>query len=276
MLAYPDINPVAIALGSIEIHWYGLMYVIGFALAWALGRWQANRGFSALKPAQIDDLLFYAAIGVIVGGRLGYILFYQLDAISTDPMRLLRVWEGGMSFHGGLLGVLVAAALFARKTGLAFFTITDFVAPLVPIGLFFGRIGNFINAELWGKPTDAPWGMIFPGTDGVPRHPSMLYEAVLEGLVLFIILFYLSIRPRARMLLSGVFLAGYGSARFAVEFVREPDAHIGHLWGTQWLNMGHVLSAPMIIAGLVLIALALKYNQIDPRVSPQKSPEHNQ
>lgn len=268
MIQYPDINPVALAIGPAEIHWYGLMYVIGFALAWALGRWQVSKGWATLKAGQVDDLLFYAAIGVIVGGRLGYILFYQFDAIAADPARLIRVWEGGMSFHGGLIGVLIAMGLFARKTGLAFFTLTDFISPLVPIGLFFGRIGNFINAELWGKPTDAPWGMVFPGTDGAPRHPSMLYEAVLEGLVLFIVLFILAMRPRARMLLSGLFLAGYGSARFIVEFVREPDAHIGHLWGTQWLNMGHILSAPMIIGGVILIALALKNRRIDTRIPP--------
>jgi len=211
-------------------------------------------------------------MGVIVGGRVGYMLFYQPGMLIDSPLSLFAIWDGGMSFHGGLLGVLVAMALFARSRALAFFTVTDFIAPLVPIGLFFGRIGNFINAELWGSPTTLPWGMVFPGGGPEPRHPSMLYEALLEGLVLFLLLWLFSMKPRPRMTVSGLFLAGYGVFRFGVEFVREPDAHIGYLAGG-WLTMGHLLSAPMILAGIALLGWGYRRGINDRPVHPQTGAE---
>ncbi|QJQ99908.1 prolipoprotein diacylglyceryl transferase [Halomonas sp. PGE1] len=251
MLDYPDIDPVAISLGPFQVHWYGLMYVVGFVAAWWLGRRRAAR--IGLTHDDIGDLLFYAAIGVVVGGRLGYALFYGLGQWSSDPLWIFRVWDGGMSFHGGLAGVLLASWWFARKKGLAYFTLTDFVAPLVPIGLGAGRIGNFINRELPGRVTELPWGMPFPGLGPEPRHPSALYEAVLEGAVLFVVLWFVSAKPRARGLISGLFLILYGVFRFAVEFVRLPDAHIGFI-AFGWVTMGMLLTLPMIVAGLALIA----------------------
>jgi len=266
VLIYPDINPVALSLGPLKIHWYGLMYVVGFAAAWLLGRYRAKQPHSVFTPSDVDDLLFYCALGVVLGGRIGYILFYQAGAWIHDPLMLLRLWEGGMSFHGGLIGVLIAIWLFARKTQQGFFTISDFVAPLVPPGLFAGRIGNFINGELWGSPTDLPWGMVFPYVDQLPRHPSMLYQAALEGLVLFILLWWFSARPRPRMAVSGLFLIGYGCFRFLVEFVREPDAHIGYLWGG-WLTMGQLLTTPMILIGLVFMVYAYRHRTHKPNAS---------
>jgi phosphatidylglycerol:prolipoprotein diacylglycerol transferase len=260
MLRYPDIDPVAVSFGPVAIHWYGLMYLIGFAAVWWLGRLRARRPDSGWNTDEIADLLFYGALGVILGGRIGYILFYNFGLFLDDPLMLLRVWQGGMSFHGGLLGVLVAMWLFGRKTGRAFFQVTDFMAPFVPIGLGAGRIGNFINAELWGRPTDLPWGMVFP-VDSLPRHPSMLYEAFLEGLVLFVILWWFSSKPRPRRAVSGMFLLWYGVFRFAVEFVREPDAHIGYL-AMGWLTMGHLLSAPMILFGVLLLVLAYRKKEV--------------
>ncbi|MGC9456967.1 MAG: prolipoprotein diacylglyceryl transferase, partial [Halothiobacillaceae bacterium] len=257
MLTYPEIDPVALALGPLKIHWYGLMYAVGFALAWALGRHRAGKPHTPLNAAQVDDLLFYCALGVVLGGRLGYILFYQSAGLVQDPLMILRLWEGGMSFHGGLIGVLTAMWLFARKTGKGFFEIGDFVAPLVPLGLCAGRIGNFINGELWGGPTDLPWGMVFPHVDELARHPSMLYQAALEGMALFLILWWFSARPRPTMAVSGLFLLGYGLFRGLVEFVREPDAHIGYLYGG-WLTMGQLLSLPMVIAGVALLVWAYR------------------
>ncbi|MDD3608789.1 MAG: prolipoprotein diacylglyceryl transferase [Halothiobacillaceae bacterium] len=262
MLVYPDIDPVVLSLGPLKVHWYGLMYLVGFVGGWWLGRLRAARPGSGWTAAEIDDLIFYAALGVVLGGRIGYVLFYHLPSFLADPLMLLRVWEGGMSFHGGLLGVLIATALFARKTGRAFFTVTDFIAPLVPVGLFAGRIGNFINGELWGAPTSLPWGMVFPHVDALPRHPSMLYEAALEGVVLFLLLWWFSARPRPRMAVSGLFLLAYGSFRFLVENVRMPDAHIGYLWA-DWLTMGMLLSLPMIAFGVLLLGLAWHYRVYD-------------
>lgn len=269
MLTYPDIDPIAIAVGPIKVHWYGLMYLIGFAIAWALGRWRASRPGSGWTGDMVDDVIFYCVIGVIVGGRLGYMLFYGFDQILENPLNLFKVWEGGMAFHGGLIGVLVAMGLFARRHRLRFFQVGDFMAPLVPPGLFFGRIGNFINGELWGDRTDLPWGMrlpceIFPGqcADQPPDallspavHASQLYEAALEGLVLFLLLWWFSNRPRPTMAVSGLFLLLYGVFRFAVEFVRVPDAHIGYL-AFDWLTMGQLLSTPMILFGALLLGLA--------------------
>jgi phosphatidylglycerol:prolipoprotein diacylglycerol transferase len=254
----PQIDPIAIQLGPLAIRWYGLMYLIGFAAAWWLGRRRARRPGSGWRAEQVDDLVFYAALGVILGGRVGYVLFYGFEQLLADPLYLLRIWQGGMSFHGGLLGVLVAAWLFGRKHGFGFFGTTDFVAPLVPLGLGAGRIGNFVNGELWGRVSDLPWAMVFAHAGPLPRHPSQLYEALLEGLVLFLLLWFYSARPRPRMAVSGLFLVGYGAARTAVEFAREPDAHLGFLAGG-WLTMGMLLSVPMVVAGAVLMGLAYRH-----------------
>ena len=202
MLTFPEIDPIALELGPLKVRWYGLMYLVGFAGGWWLGRRRAKHPGSGWKPLEVDDLLFYVALGVVLGGRVGYTLFYNLPAFLHDPLVLLRVWEGGMSFHGGLLGVLTALWLFGRKYGRGFFSITDFTAPLIPIGLFSGRLGNFINGELWGAPTEVPWAMIFPGAGPLPRHPTQLYEAALEGIALFLILWLYSARPRPTMAVS--------------------------------------------------------------------------
>ena len=273
MLTYPAIDPVAISIGPLNVHWYGLMYLVGFVGGWWLGRYRAGRPGSAWTAQQVDDLLFYIALGIILGGRIGYALFYALADVVADPLRLLRIWEGGMSFHGGLIGVILALWLFGRRRGLAFFHVADFVAPLVTVGLFAGRIGNFINAELWGGPAAGTLGMQVPcslapelcrrvgmaadGIHSIPVHASQLYEAALEGVVLFVILWTFSARPRPVMAVSGLFLVGYGVSRFLVEFVRLPDAHIGYL-AFGWLTMGQLLTLPMILAGLLLLGLAYR------------------
>jgi len=253
MLNYPEIDPVALALGPLKIHWYGLMYLIGFASAWYLGRIKAKK--IGWDPEQIDDLIFYGAMGVVLGGRFGYVLFYNFPVFAENPLILFKIWQGGMSFHGGLLGVVVALFLFAKKYKHDFFETVDFVAPLVPIGLGAGRIGNFINGELWGKPTDSVFGMLVPGLGNMPRHPSQLYEAVLEGLVLFVVLWLYSAKPKPTLAVSGLFLMGYGAFRFVVEFVRLPDAHIGYL-AFGWLTMGQILTVPMLLLGAFLMMKA--------------------
>src|SRR5690554_5416780 len=232
------------------------MYLLGFLVGWLGARYRARRPDSPVAPVQVDDLIFYTAFGVIVGGRVGYMLFYNLDGFLANPLSLFAIWQGGMSFHGGLIGVIVAMWLFARKVRRPFFSIADFVAPWITPGLGFGRIGNFINGELWGVETDpdAPWAMI---VDGVARHPSQLYEAFLEGLVLFVALVTFSARPRPTMAVSGLFLLLYGVFRFGVEFVREPDRDIGYI-AFGWLTQGQLLSAPMIVAGVVLLVLAYR------------------
>lgn len=257
-MKHPWIDPVALSLGPVDIHWYGLMYLLGFGAAWWLGRLRA-RTTPGWDPASIGDMIFYGALGVVIGGRVGYILFYDLQSYLDAPLNVLKVWEGGMSFHGGLVGVLIAIWLFARKTDKRFFEVGDFVAPLVPIGIGAGRIGNFINGELWGRVSDLPWAMVFadPRAGGLPRHPSQLYEAFLEGLVLFAILWLYSRKPRPTMSVSGLFLLCYGVFRFAVEFTRMPDAHIGFIAG-DWMTMGQLLSAPMILAGIALMVLAAR------------------
>ncbi|MEM7431980.1 MAG: prolipoprotein diacylglyceryl transferase [Pseudomonadota bacterium] len=255
MFTYPEIDEVIFSIGPLAIRWYGLMYVIGFFVAWWLARRRAIQPWSFVKPKEVDDLIFYAMLGVILGGRIGYALFYGTDQLLSDPLYLFKINEGGMSFHGGLAGVMIAMWWFARRRlGIRAWAVIDFVAPLVPWGLFFGRIGNFINGELWGKPTDLPWGF---QVDGVVRHPTMLYEALLEGPVLFLILWVFSSRERPVMSVSGLFLAGYGVFRFMVEFVRLPDAHIGYLAGG-WLTMGMILTIPMILGGLTLLFLAYR------------------
>ncbi len=262
MITFPTISPYLFQvdvpkLGTIGPTWYGLMYVVGFLLGYQWAKHRIKR-LPTWTELQISDLLTYAIVGVIVGGRVGYVLFYHLDLFLANPAYLFKITEGGMSFHGGLLGVAIAVFLFARKHDKGWVETCDFVTPIVPIGLFFGRIGNFINAELWGKTTDVPWGVVFPNGGPLPRHPSQLYEALLEGLLLFIIMNYMARQPRGRGFLSGLFLLGYGVARFAVEFVRVPDAHLGHV-GTgwlDWLTRGQQLSFPMIVigAGLMLYA----------------------
>jgi phosphatidylglycerol:prolipoprotein diacylglycerol transferase len=253
MLNFPQIDPVAVAIGPLKIHWYGLMYIIGIAAAW----WLARRRAIGMTAEQVDDLVFYVALGLVLGGRVGYVLFYNLSAFLHEPLLLFRVWEGGMSFHGGLLGALAGAWWCGRRHGLGLFVLTDLTAPLAPLGLFAGRIGNFINGELWGRTTDLPWGMVFPDAGPLPRHPSQLYEALLEGALLFIVLNLFIRKPRPRMAPSGLFLLGYGVCRLTVEFVREPDAHIGYLAGG-WLTMGMSLTLPMIAAGAVLLLLAYR------------------
>ena len=254
-MIYPTIDPVALSLGPIQIHWYGLMYLLGFSGAWWLGRLRAERfGWTAVE---VEDLLFYGAIGVIVGGRLGYSLFYDLPALIDNPLNLFKIWQGGMSFHGGLLGVVIAFGFFARATGKSYFSISDFIVPMVPVGLFFGRIGNFINGELWGKVSDVPWAMIFPNGGPLARHPSQLYEAMLEGVLLFVILWIYSAKPKPPGAVSGLFLLGYGFFRFMVEFVRIPDQQYGYLL-LEWITMGQILSLPMIVMGLFIILRAFQ------------------
>lgn len=255
MLSYPQIDPVAIQLGPISIQWYGIMYLLGFVAAWWLLRRRARRADPDWNHEQIDDLIFFGALGVIVGGRLGYLLFYQPAQWVADPLLVFRVWEGGMAFHGGLLGVIAALFWVARRQGRHPFDVTDFVAPVVPIGLGAGRIGNFINGELWGRTSDVPWAMVFPGAGPEPRHPSQLYEFALEGVVLFVLLWWFSAKPRPRMAVSGLFLLLYGFFRFMVEFVRMPDAYLGTI-AFDWLTMGQLLSLPMVAGGAVMLVLA--------------------
>jgi len=254
MLTYPEIDPVAFSLGPVKVHWYGLMYVLGFIAAWWLARRRAAAPRSTWKPVDVDDLIFFAAIGVILGGRLGWVLVYGFEGLRADPLSILRVWEGGMSFHGGLAGVMIAVALFARRRGRRVADVFDFTAPLPAVGLFAGRIGNFINGELWGAPTSLPWGML---VEGEARHPSQLYEAALEGLVLFTLVWWFTSKPRARLAPSGLFLTAYAAFRFAVEFVRLPDAHIGYL-AFGWLTMGQLLSLPMLVIGLAMLAWSVR------------------
>src|SRR5699024_2412403 len=242
MLTYPNIDPVAIALGPLKIHWYGLMYLVGIGGAWWLASRRLQRFDAQWTKDTLSDLVFWVAMGVILGGRLGYVLFYDLAAYIANPALVLRIWEGGMSFHGGFLGVLIAVLWFARKHKKPFWALMDFIAPLVPIGLGAGRIGNFINAELWGKASDVPWAMIFP-TDPMqlPRHPSQLYQFALEGVVLFLVLWIYSRKPRPAATVTGLFGVGYGLARIFVEFFRQPDPQLGYL-AFGWLTMGQVLS----------------------------------
>lgn len=268
-----DIDPVALDLGPVAIHWYGLMYVLGFFAAWWLGRRRIATGrWPEFGERQLEDLLFFGMVGVLLGGRLGYVIFYAFGDFLRDPLMIVRIQEGGMSFHGGLLGVIVALAIWARRHRIAVFDALDFAAPLVPIGLGLGRVGNFIGGELWGRPTELPWGVVFPRAlglsaeearrlweagllDQAARHPSQLYQAFLEGVVLFAVLWWFSRRRRPRYAVSGLFALLYGVFRFAVEFVREPDPQLGFV-AFGWLTMGQVLSLPLIAVGAVLLLLA--------------------
>jgi phosphatidylglycerol---prolipoprotein diacylglyceryl transferase len=252
MLQYHAFNPIAIEIGPFKVHWYGIMYLIGFGAGWWLARIRAARPGSTWKANDVDDFVFYAMLGVILGGRVGYVLFYGLSYWENDPWYPLKIWEGGMSFHGGLLGVLAAIAIFAVRQGRNIGDVFDFGAPLPGIGLMAGRIGNFINGELWGKATTEPWGF---QVDGQVRHASQLYEAFFEGLVLFVVLWWFTSTSRPRFAPSGLFLVIYGTARFGIEFVRVPDEHLGYL-AQGWVTMGQILSLPMIIVGVVLLAVA--------------------
>lgn len=260
MLIHPQFNPVALSLGPLSVHWYGLMYLLAFLQFWWLGRRRIlthpQLSQAGWTMQQLDDLLFYGVLGVIAGGRLGQVLFYEPGYYLTQPLQIFAVWRGGMSFHGGLLGVLLAMWLYARKTGRSWLEITDFVAPLVPLGLAVGRIGNFINGELWGRAADPslPWAMVFPRVDDLPRHPSQLYQAGLEGLTLFVVLWIYSGRTRARGAVSGVFLIGYGVLRWIAEYFRSPDEGIFGFSYT--VSMGQWLSLPMIVAGIIFVVVA--------------------
>lgn len=249
---HPQFDPIAFSLGPLQVHWYGIMYLLGFIGAWFLARYRIKKGNSILTLKHVEDLLFYTVLGVVLGGRLGYVLFYQPHYYFSHPVNIFQVWDGGMSFHGGLIGVLLVMWIFGRKNGFTFFQIADFVAPLVPIGLMFGRWGNFVNGELWGRPTDGSWGMIFPQAHdgGIPRHPSQLYEMAFEGLVLFLILWIFSSKQRPTGQTSALFLFFYGIFRFGIEFTREPDSYLGTL--ALGLSMGQWLSLPMIVFGILL------------------------
>ena len=286
-----QIDPIALSAGPLKIHWYGLMYLLAFASAWWLGRQRIRAGrLPGTDMNGLSDLLFYGMLGVVLGGRIGYILFYSFGAFLDNPLMIFKVWEGGMSFHGGLLGVMIAALWWTRRQKLHFFDTMDFVAPLIPLGLGFGRIGNFIGAELWGKYTQAGWGVIFPtdpalreftaqqlqaqyatgALDRFARHPSQLYQAFLEGVLMFCILWWFSSRPRPRYAVSGMFALLYGVFRFLVEFVRVPDADLGYL-AFDWVTMGQVLSLPLVALGLFLLWLSRRSPTLQP-VVPAKEP----
>lgn len=271
MLTYPDLNPVALSIGAFKIHWYGIMYLFAFASAWLLAMHRAKGPNAFINKEQVENLITYGAFGVIIGGRLGYVVFYQFGHWMNDPLWLFRVWEGGMSFHGGLIGVIVAMLIYSHRIHKPYIALMDFVAPIVPLGLCFGRLGNFIGQELWGRVTTGPWGMIFPNDpSGLPRHPSQLYQATLEGLVLFIVLFWFSRKPRPRGAVSGLFLILYASFRFLVEFVREPDSYIGFdLF--DWMTRGQLLSIPLFALGLGLIIYGYVWRK--PSVSTSSPPK---
>ncbi|MCF4164858.1 prolipoprotein diacylglyceryl transferase [Zavarzinia compransoris] len=267
-IAFPVIDPIAFQIGPLAIRWYALAYVAGIVLGWRLAMRLAARGSSPVRPAEVDDLVVWVTLGIILGGRIGYILFYNFPVYMEEPLAALRIWEGGMSFHGGLIGVVLAVVLFARNRRIPLFGLGDVVAMVVPIGLFFGRIANFINGELWGRATDVSWAMVFPSDElHLPRHPSQLYEAFLEGIVLFILLMLMERRGIRRNMgaMSGIFLIGYGIARIASEFFRQPDPQLDFLvFGT---TMGQLLSVPMILIGIWMAATSGR------RPAPDRSKE---
>ena len=256
MLVHPNFDPIAFSIGPLSVHWYGIMYLCAFASVYLLLHYRLktypryrDAGWSSER---ISDLIFYGVLGAVIGGRLGYVLFYKPDYYLNNLLDVFFIHQGGMSFHGGLLGVIAVAYLVSRKSKMGFLAIGDFVAPVAPLGLFFGRMGNFINQELWGKVTTVPWGMVFSNGGPAPRHPSMLYEALLEGLLLWIVIWLVARRPRHAGMLSGLFLIGYAVSRIIVEFVRVPDEHLNYLL-FDWVTMGQVLSLPMLLLGLFLI-----------------------
>ena len=262
MLTYPHINPIAISLGPLKVHWYGIMYLVGFTAAWWLARLRARTSGSTWTALDIDDLIFYCAVGVILGGRAGWCLVYGHDVIAENWLNAFHIWDGGMSFHGGLVGVIVAVFVFARMKHKRAGDVFDFLAPLPGIGIMAVRIGNFINGELWGKPSAVPWAFLVPNAEGelIARHASQLYEATLEGLVLFLIVWWFTSKPRPRWAPAGLFLLVYGCARFVVKWVRLPDANIGYLVG-DWLTMGMLLTTPMIFIGAGMMILAYRSRQ---------------
>lgn len=264
-LAFPDIDPVLIQIGPVAIRWYSLGYIVGIVIGWVLARRMVHNerlwgGPAPIQPVDIDDFLLWATIGIIAGGRIGYVLFYDLGTFLAEPLRIFTVWQGGMSFHGGLIGTTLAMLFFARSRGIDPWRLFDVIAAVAPIGIGLVRIANFINAELYGRPSDVGWAMVFPtDPERLPRHPSQLYEAFLEGLVLFILLWvavHIWLKLRNPRFVTGLFVGGYGAARTFVEFFREPDPQLGFLLGTEWLTMGMVLSIPMALLGLALIASA--------------------
>lgn len=259
MLKYPHINPIAFNAGHLHVHWYGLMYLFSFLLVWALARYRMmHQAWAPLKTNdELLDVIFYGALGVIVGGRIGYVLFYNFSYYLSAPAEVFKVWDGGMSFHGGLLGVIVALWIYAYRKKVGFFALMDFIAPLAPIGLGLGRIGNFINGELWGRVTTSPIGMVFPHAGSLPRYPSQLIEFFLEGVCLFVFLWLISLKPRPKMFVSSWFLIAYSICRIIAEFFRQPDPQVGYL-AFGWLTMGQLLSLPMLILGIVLLVISLK------------------
>ncbi|MBX3237266.1 MAG: prolipoprotein diacylglyceryl transferase [Nitrospiraceae bacterium] len=261
-IPYPNIDPVFLHLGPLQFRWYGLMYLIGLTLAYFIIGARAKAQNLPLNKDQVYDMIVYAAVGVFTGGRLGYVLFYNLSYYLENPLKILAVWEGGMSFHGGLIGTIIALVLFAKRRGIGVLTIADLAAGVTPVGLGLGRIGNFINGELFGRPTDVDWCMVFPGGGPVCRHPSQLYESALEGALLFTVLWLIARRMPPAGTVFGSFLIGYGICRFIVEFFREPDAQIGFLFGT--LSMGQLLSLPMLVGGAVILVIAAQ----------RRAPEH--
>jgi phosphatidylglycerol:prolipoprotein diacylglycerol transferase len=284
-----NFDPVAVSIGPLDIHWYGVMYLLAFLSFWAIGNRRAMRQtWWGWSKQNVSDVLFYGMLGVILGGRIGYMLFYGFELLIQDPVSILKVWDGGMSFHGGLLGVMFAMAWFARRTDRTFWQVADFVAPMAPLGLAFGRLGNFIGGELWGRLTDVPWAMIFAKSTGfapvnesalneawrsgaldhLARHPSQLYQASMEGLALFLILMWYSRRPRPNAAVSGLFLLGYGFFRLVAEFFRQPDDHLGFL-ALQWLTMGMALSLPMIAAGFIIMLFAYNSDSHQSQTGPK-------
>lgn len=260
MLIHPLPDPIAFSIGPVSVHWYGLMYMVAFIQFIVLGRIRAAQPHMATagwKKEDLDDMLFYGVLGVVLGGRLGEVIFYNPGYYFSHPLEIFAVWKGGMSFHGGFLGVMAALYWYSRKIGRKYFQVLDFIAPIAPFGLGAGRLGNFIGGELWGRRTDVPWGMVFPHVDEYPRHASQLYQFALEGIVLFSVMWWFSSRPRPLYAVSGLFGIGYGSQRFFVEFFREPDEGLGFV-ALDWLTMGQILSLPMIIAGVILMCIAYR------------------
>lgn len=258
-IIFPEIDPVIVSLGPIDIRWYGLMYLIALGFAYWLAMREVKAGRSPYSEQQVSDLLFYGFMGAVLGGRIGYVFFYQFERFVQDPLYLFQITQGGMSFHGGLLGVLTVLYLFGRVTKTSFLQVGDFVAPLVPVGLAVGRLGNFMNGELWGRTTDVSWGMVFPGAGPDPRHPSQLYQFALEGMLLFAIVYLFSRKPRPVGAVSGMFMLGYGCFRFIAEYFRQPDDHLGLL--TLGMSMGQWLSLPMVLIGLAILTFAYKQQE---------------
>ncbi len=260
MWHYPSFDPIAISLGPVSIHWYAISYLVGISLAWWVLGNRSRRKNLGWSDEAISDIVFYAVLGIILGGRVGYMLFYGYEQVAADPLVVFKVWQGGMSFHGGMIGVFVSLWIYARRFKRGFFTVTDFIAPSIPLGLGCGRIGNFINGELPGRVTEVPWALIYPG-EVIGRHPSSLYQAILEGPVLLLVLWGFSAKPRPAMAVSGLFLLAYGMLRFFSELFREPDSHIGYV-AFSWLTQGQLLSVPMVVFGTAFLIVSYRCNSI--------------